>query len=125
MKGLGIIEVCRWALGYAFKRRLPLLGVFISMLLKVGLDVLKPWPMIFLVDYVLGTKVMAESLATFMAALPGGGSPAALIGWSVAGTVVIFLLSWAVGLALSYANISLGQRMTFSRGSSNCRYASQ
>ena len=109
----GIIEVCRWALGYAFKRPWPLAGVIASMLLKVGLDVLKPWPMIVLIDYVLGTKVMPNSLARFLAALPGGSNPSALIGWTVAATVIIFLLSWAVGLAHSYANISLGQRMTY------------
>jgi len=36
-----------------------------------------------------------------------------VIGWSVAATVVIFLLGWAVGLANAYANISLGQRMVY------------
>jgi ATP-binding cassette subfamily B protein/subfamily B ATP-binding cassette protein MsbA len=108
-----ILEVCRWALAFAFRRPLPLAGVIVSMLLKVGLDVLKPWPMIFLVDYVLGRKVMPQALADFVATLPGAAIPAGLIGWSVAATVVIFLLSWTVGLAHSYANISLGQRMTY------------
>ena len=108
-----VFEVCRLALSFAFRRPWPLSGVIASMLLKVGLDVLKPWPMIFLVDYVLGTKVIPEWLSEIMVSLPGGSSPAGLIGWSVAATVVIFLLSWAVGLAHSYANISLGQRMTY------------
>jgi ATP-binding cassette subfamily B protein/subfamily B ATP-binding cassette protein MsbA len=48
-----------------------------------------------------------------MQVLPGGAGQTSLIGWSVAATVVIFLLSWAVGLLTAYANISLGQRMVY------------
>src|SRR5439155_21324216 len=71
------------------------------------------WPMIFLVDYVLQTKVMPSWLTGLVALLPGAPAPAYLIGWSVVATVLIFLLSWAVGLANSYAGISLGQRMVY------------
>jgi ATP-binding cassette subfamily B protein/subfamily B ATP-binding cassette protein MsbA len=45
--------------------------------------------------------------------LPGPATSAALIGGCVAATVALFLLSWAVGLASAYANISLGQRMVY------------
>src|SRR5580704_13717648 len=45
-----------WALGYASRRRLPLLAVTGTLLLRIGLDVLKPWPTMFLVDYVLQGK---------------------------------------------------------------------
>lgn len=108
-----VFELCLWAFGYAFRRWLPLLAVIGSMLLKVGLDVLKPWPMIFLVDYVLGKKIMPPTVANFIEALPGSSSAGNLIAWSVLATVLIFLTSWAVGLAHAYANISLGQRMIY------------
>ncbi len=40
-------------------RRWPALaGVVGALLLRVGLDVLKPWPMVFLVDYVLRGQSM-------------------------------------------------------------------
>src|SRR6266481_2360173 len=45
--------------------------------------------------------------------LPGPHNSAWLIGWSVVATVLLFLLSWAVGLINAYGNISLGQRMTY------------
>ena len=84
-----------------------------GLLLKVGLDVLKPWPMVFLIDYVLGRKAMPPALSNFVQRIPGGHDPLTLAGWTVAATVVIFLGSWALGLAATYGNINLGQRMTY------------
>ena len=112
-KQSGMLELSRWAMTYAFRRWNALLGVLASMLLKIGLDVLKPWPMVFLVDYVLKQEPMPFWVADFVKSLPGKPDRMALVGWSVGATVLIFLLSWAVGLANSYANISLSQRMTY------------
>jgi len=110
---LSLARLCRWVLQYAARRRGPLLAVLLSMLVKVGLDVLKPWPMVFLVDHVLQTKVMPPWLDGLVKLLPGPHNSVWLIGWSVVATVLLFLLSWAVGLSNAYANISLGQRMTY------------
>lgn len=110
---LTLPRVCGWALSYALQRWLAFLAVVGSLLLKVALDVLKPWPMVFLIDYVLRGEIMPPLLARAVAALPGAGTPAQLVGWSVAGTVIIFLLGWLAGLAATYSNISLGQRMTY------------
>src|SRR2546421_683384 len=108
-----LASLCAWALSYAFRRWVPLVAVLASMLLKVGLDLLKPWPMVVLNDYVLQGKAMPAALREFIQSLPGGSSATALIGWTVGATVAIFLLSWAIGLAIAYANISLGQRMIY------------
>jgi len=110
---LSLTRLCRWVLSYAVRRRLPLLAVTLTMLLQVGLGLLKPWPMVFLIDYVLGAKPMPAGLRQLVDLLPGAHAPLNLIGWSVGATVLIFLLSWAVGLANEYAGISLGQRMTY------------
>ena len=110
---LTLSRLSAWAVGYALRRRAALAAVITSMLLKVGLDVLKPLPMVFLIDYVLRGREMSPTLARLVALLPGAPAPANLIVWSVTGTVVIFLLSWAVGLVATYSNISLGQRMTY------------
>src|SRR5437762_3602436 len=83
------------------------------MLFKIVLDVLKPWPMIFLVDYVLQGKITSPIFPRLVVLLPGAHAPENLVAWSVLATVLIFLLSWAVGLANAYANISLGQRMVY------------
>jgi ATP-binding cassette subfamily B protein len=106
-------RLCGWALRYAFRRGGPLLGVSASLLGRVGLDVLKPWPMVFLIDYVLRDQTQPPLVAQFVEALPGAATPLNLVGWSVAATVLMFLLSWLAGLATAYSNISLGQRMTY------------
>ncbi|MBI5383268.1 MAG: ABC transporter ATP-binding protein [Verrucomicrobia bacterium] len=106
-------RLCRWVLGLALRRRLSLLAVGATTLLKVGVDALKPWPMLFLVDYVLQAKVRPAWAQTWAEFLPGAESPANLIAWCVAATVMLFFLSWALGLVLSYASVSLGQRMVY------------
>ena len=110
---VGLLHLCSWMLHYAWRRWLPLAAVVGTMLLKIGLDVLKPWPMVFLIDYALKGKVMPATLRSLVAGLPGASTPLNLVGWSIAATVIIFLLSWAIGLANAYANISLGQRMVY------------
>jgi ATP-binding cassette, subfamily B, bacterial len=110
---LTLKRLCRWVLGYAVRRKLPLLAVMLTMLVQVGLGLLKPWPMVVLIDYVLDAKPMPAGLQWLVGWLPGPHLPLNLIGWSVGATVLIFLLGWAVGLANQYAGISLGQRMTY------------
>ncbi len=112
----GMIGLCRWALRYAFRRWLPLGAVVGTMLLNIGLNVLKPWPMIFLID-VLQAQTEAKPFPAWISRLvgflPGALTVGHLIGWGVAATILIFLLSWSVGLAGAYANVSLGQRMVY------------
>lgn len=112
-QNLTLPKLCGWATRYALRRGWPLLGVSSSLLLRVGLDVLKPWPMVFLIDYVLRGQAKPPLVARLVEALPGATTPANLVGWSVAATVLVFLLSWLAGLAATYSNISLGQRMTY------------
>jgi ATP-binding cassette subfamily B protein/subfamily B ATP-binding cassette protein MsbA len=83
------------------------------MILKIGLDLLMPWPMKVLVDHGLGNQPLPSIMANVAIALPGGGTREAIIGWSVAATVLLFLLGWALGVARSYANIGFGQRMVY------------
>src|SRR5258708_28235921 len=113
MPRMTLTSICKWSMRYAL-RRWPALGAVAgSQCLKVGLDLLKPWPMAFLVGYVLRGRVMPAWLAAWVHRLPGGTNPDALVAWSVVATVLIFLLSWAVGLATAVGNVSLGQRMTY------------
>jgi len=110
---IGLLALLRWVMSYAIRRWIALATVILALLSKVVLDVLKPWPMVFLVDYVLQTKVMPAWVARLVENLPGPHTPDALIGWSVGATIVLFLLGWAVGLAQTCAGISLGQRMVY------------
>jgi ATP-binding cassette subfamily B protein/subfamily B ATP-binding cassette protein MsbA len=83
------------------------------MLLKVALDVLKPWPMKVLIDQVISEQPIPQRLAGALEFLPHGVTRDGLLMWCVLGTVVIFLLVWALGLASSLLNISFGQRMAY------------
>lgn len=110
---LGIARICGWALKYAFRRWPELLAVFGAMLLGVGLSVLQPWPMKLLIDHVLHAKPLPPQLAGFAGALPGGGTREGLLAWSVAATVILFLLNWLAGIISAYFNTGLGQRMIY------------
>jgi ATP-binding cassette subfamily B protein/subfamily B ATP-binding cassette protein MsbA len=105
--------LCRWAARYAMRRRLGLLAVLLTMILKIGFDLLKPWPLKVLVDQGLKSEPPADALASLLAWLPGGAGRENLVSWCVAGTVVLFLLGWLLGLATAYANIQFGQRLVY------------
>ncbi len=111
-----IFNLCGWALPYAFRRWQALTAVAATMLVNIGLNVLKPWPMLFLVA-VLQARLEGKTLPAWVSRLtdflPGAPTLVHLIGWSVSATILIFLLGWLISLANSYANISLGQRMVY------------
>jgi ATP-binding cassette subfamily B protein/subfamily B ATP-binding cassette protein MsbA len=107
----GLFGLCRWALGYAFGRWLALLGVGGAMLAQVGLDLLKPWPMVFLIDCVLRGSAPPPALQRVLNGLPWTETQMGLVGWSVGATFVLFLLGWAAQLGESYAQTGFGQRI--------------
>jgi ATP-binding cassette subfamily B protein/subfamily B ATP-binding cassette protein MsbA len=103
-------RLCLWALGCALRRRGALAAALAAMLLKIGLDVLKPWPLKFLVDHVLSEHPREPSrVAAWLPAL----LPQDLIPCCVAATVILFLLGWVLDQALAYANLGLGQRLVY------------
>jgi len=106
-------RLLRWLSHYALHRWRGLLAVLAIMLARVGLDLLKPWPLKVLVDHGLGSEPLTPVLARLAAALPASGTREGLIAWSIAATVVLFLLAWAIGVASAYANIGFGQRMVY------------
>jgi ATP-binding cassette subfamily B protein/subfamily B ATP-binding cassette protein MsbA len=110
---LTLPRVTAWAMGYAGRRRGLLAAVLAAMFVKIGLDLLKPWPMLFLLDYVLQHKPMPAAVAQWVTNLPGAATPLGQSGWAVAATVLIFLLSWSAGLAGAYTQTTLGQRMIY------------
>jgi ATP-binding cassette subfamily B protein/subfamily B ATP-binding cassette protein MsbA len=107
------VRLIGWLGRYALRRWGGLLAVLAAMLGKIGLDLLKPWPMKVLVDHGFTDRAASPGLATLVALLPGADTREGLVGWSVAATVVLFLLAWALGVATSYANIGFGQRMVY------------
>jgi ATP-binding cassette subfamily B protein/subfamily B ATP-binding cassette protein MsbA len=108
--------VCLWALRHALRRKAALAAVSAGMLAKIALDVLKPWPLKVLVDHVLHGRPMTPALTQAVGLLPGADSRDGLLAWCVAGTVALFLLTWALGLAVSLAGLGFGQRMVYDLG---------
>src|SRR5262245_12861876 len=88
-----------WVLSYGLRRWQGLAVVTIVMLLKIGLDLLQPWPMKILVDHALGNQPLPDALRFAASILPGSASREGLAAWSIAGTIVVFLLGWIIGLA--------------------------
>lgn len=109
----GVIRLCLRLLRYAGQRWTGLIVVLAIMLLKTGMDVLKPLPMKLLVDNVLDQKPLQQGLADLVEILPGAASREGLLIWVVVATFLLFFLVWALGLASAYANIGFGQRMIY------------
>jgi ATP-binding cassette subfamily B protein len=101
----------RWVSSYAVHRWGVLLVVLATMLVKVALNVVKPWPMVLLVDHVLQNSPLPGWAQELLNHLPGAQSQSGLVAWAVGGTAIVFLLGWAAGLAEAFAGIRLGQRM--------------
>src|SRR6266478_7716251 len=94
MSDPGLFELCAWSMGYALRRKWRMAAVLGTMLFNTGLEVIKPWPMVFLIDYVLQDKEKPYALSRFLDWLPGLHTSGNLIAWSVAATILIFLLGW-------------------------------
>src|SRR5688572_28198810 len=94
---VNLLRLSIWAWGYA--RRLPaqLLAVIILMGMSIVLNVLKPWPMVFLIDYVLKAQPMPPWLAEMVRYLPSHDQ-LGLVTWSAVATILLFLLEWACKL---------------------------
>jgi ATP-binding cassette subfamily B protein/subfamily B ATP-binding cassette protein MsbA len=104
-------HTCRWALGYAWRRKASLAVVAATLVAKIALDVLKPWPLKVLVDHVLQARPMSPEIGEIVTLLPGTGKADGLLAWCVAATLVLFLATWVLGLVLTLANLRFGQRM--------------
>ncbi|HUS16672.1 MAG TPA: ABC transporter ATP-binding protein [Chloroflexia bacterium] len=100
----------RWLVRYPGRRRAWVGASLLTMLVQVGLDVLKPWPLKIIVDQVLSGKPLPAPLRPILGTSPGRES---LLAWCVGGTVGLFLLAWVVGLAREYANMGLRQRLVY------------
>src|SRR4051794_28358773 len=107
-----------WLMHYALRRWRPMIVVIAAILLRIGLDLLKPWPMKVLIDNVLDTKQPSPAIAHLIAMLPsvhssGDHSRQSLVAWCVGATVVIFVFGWCITAVSAMANINLGQRLAY------------
>lgn len=103
----------RRLLPYAWRRRGALALVAAGMLLDIGFTLLQPWPLKVLVDNVLHGRPLHGLLHGLFVALPGPETRDALLAWTIAASVLIFLLTWAAGVLASWAAIRFGFCMSY------------
>jgi ATP-binding cassette subfamily B protein/subfamily B ATP-binding cassette protein MsbA len=108
-----MIKLCLRLMRYAARRWGGLLAVLATMLLTTGLNVLRPWPMKILVDNVLNGKPLPAELNQWFGFLSIDPTSDSLLLWCIGGTIILFLLGWALGVASSYASIGFGLRMFY------------
>jgi ATP-binding cassette subfamily B protein/subfamily B ATP-binding cassette protein MsbA len=103
-------------LPYGLRHWRGLAVVLITMLLSVGLDVLKPWPLKLLVDNVLGGQEVPAGFDRVLAVLPWSPGVKGLLVWVCVSTVLIFLAGMLMSMATTVASVAFGQRMTYDLG---------
>jgi ATP-binding cassette subfamily B protein/subfamily B ATP-binding cassette protein MsbA len=81
-----------------------------TMLIDIGLDLAKPWPLALVIDDVLGHKATPKVLTSV---LPGTANPHGLLLFAAIATVAIFLLGTASSTFYNYFSLRIGQRMVF------------
>lgn len=100
---------------YALVRWRGLAGVLLLMLINVGLNVLKPWPLKLIVDRILSKS--SQPISVFwLHILPGGESPSQLLAVLAGATIALFLASEGVGLLQSYVGSGVSSQMGYDLG---------
>lgn len=102
--------------GYSLPEGRGLSMVFLLMLIGNVLNVLKPWPLKLIIDYVLKDRPLPEVVSP-IGNLPYGSSSLGLLGWLSAGTVLIFLAFRSINIIQGYASAGVGTRMVYNLGS--------
>lgn len=109
----GFVTLCQWVWRYARGHSWTLAGVLTVMILRVGVEVLRPWPMKVLVDNVLEGRRLPGWLDGILPSLPSASTPRQLIPWCVAATLVVFFMSWTLRAIGQMSAINLGQSMSY------------
>ena len=101
---------------YALSETRGLWVVLVLMIVGVGLNVIKPWPLKLIVDYALKGKPLPEAFS-MIGNLPGLNSPIGLLAWLSAATVLVFLAHQSITIIQGYVRAGVGARMVYNLGS--------
>jgi ATP-binding cassette subfamily B protein len=102
-------------LRYTPRHARSLSGMTTMLLLSVGLEVLRPWPLKLIVDEVLKGRPLPASVQ-WISRLPGAQSADGLLAWLAGGTVVLFLAAQIVSIIVAYLRSEVGGRMATDLG---------
>src|SRR5258706_645061 len=98
---------------YAWRRRPLFVFILILTLAASLLAALQPWPMKLLVDQVLGHQPMPTWLQGAMKALGLQPTPSVVLGLVALGGLVLFALSSALEIGLTWLWTMAGRRMVY------------
>jgi ATP-binding cassette, subfamily B, bacterial len=110
---MGAYGLSRWLLGHARRRSRGMVAVLATMLGKIAIDLLKPWPMKVVVDHALGDRPAPGWIRNVAGLFADAGPAHALLYAAVGATVLVFLAGWALGAASSLASVRFGQRIAY------------
>jgi ATP-binding cassette subfamily B protein/subfamily B ATP-binding cassette protein MsbA len=82
----------------------------LTMVVDIGLDIARPWPLKLVIDNVLGNHRTPHVVASV---LPGSSTPHGLLLWAAIGTVLVFVLGTASSTFYNYFSLRIGQRMVW------------
>ena len=86
-----------------------------TMLVGIGLAILRPWPLKLLVDHPLAGEPLPRVVG-WIEGLPGAGTPGGLVGWLALSTVLLFLAGQAARMLTAYVSVGVGSRMVYELG---------
>ena len=102
-----------WRLLLMARPRIGVVGALLLLsMVGIGFNLLKPWPLKIVVDYVLPGKPLPASLS-WLTLLPGAASREGLLGWLTVSTVIVFLLGWVISVTVRYWQVDTGGRLTY------------
>src|SRR5262245_48260037 len=100
---------------YAWPHHREVSLTLVSTLALVALDTLKPWPMKLIIDHVLSSQPLPQSLG-WVGLLPGASSPIGLLACLTTASVGFYIAAWLCRMGQLYVKTGLGTRMTYDLG---------
>jgi ATP-binding cassette subfamily B protein/subfamily B ATP-binding cassette protein MsbA len=90
--------------------------VLLTMVIHIGLHVLRPWPLKFLLDDVLDKKRVPQQLQPILDVLPGPGGIQGLLLWVCISTVLLVLAATLIDMVCNLAAVTFGHHMVYDLG---------
>jgi len=100
---------------FALKRWPGLSAVLALTLLGVATELLTPWPLKLVVDYVFAGQLLSGP-AAWISASPGAGGPTAALAWLASASVAFRLANRLCAAARKYVQSGIGTRVTYELG---------
>jgi ATP-binding cassette subfamily B protein/subfamily B ATP-binding cassette protein MsbA len=90
--------------------------VLLTMVIQVGVHVLRPWPLAILLDDVLDKKRVPQELQAILDVLPGPDGLQGLLLWVCISTVLLVVAATLMDMVLTLAGVTIGHRMVYDLG---------